>query len=104
MRQSYVSNKHFTKKVRLLEGSISIPYIKVFASLMITYAASSVCLNANTLELGFRFGSGNDRKHCNHRGKTPERGTCLIHVQEVVQESVQIVGDQAKKSESQQSF
>ncbi len=100
MRQSYVSNKHFTKKVRLLEGSISIPYINVFASLMITYAASSVCLNANTLELGFRFGSGNDRKHCNHRGKTPERGTCLIHVQEVVQESVQIIGNQSQKCDS----
>ena len=53
MRQSYVSNKHFTKKVRLLEGSISITYIEVFGTLMITYAASSVYLNANTIELAF---------------------------------------------------
>ena len=100
MRQSYVSNKHFTEKVRLLEGSISIPYTQVFTSLMVTYAASSVCLDANTLKLGFRFGTGGDRKHCNHRCKTPERGACLIHVQKVVQESMQIVGDQAKKSDS----
>ena len=100
MRQSYVSNKDFTKKVHLLEGSISIPYIKVFVSLMITYVASSVYLNVNTIELGFRFGTRSDRKHCNHRRKTPERGTGLIHVQKVVQESVQIVGDQAKKSDS----
>ena len=87
-----------------VDSSISITYIKVFATLMITYAASSVYRNVDTIELGFRFGFGSDRKHCDHRCKAPERSTCLIHVQKVVQESVQIVGDQAKKSESQQSF
>lgn len=88
MRQSYVSNKHFTKKIRRLDSSISTTYIEAFAALMITYAASSVYLNVDTIELGFRFGTGSDRKHCNHRRKTPERSACLIHVQEVVQESV----------------